>query len=157
MAECAPSTALTFKRLEDLVSSSGNIARISLSTAFTHFLGIEPQDAAALIDNEKGGKMFHSETVYNAGETIFSSGTNADGFYVVLSGSVVVLLEGKPLDGSAYEILSGAGRQPIKQRQNMVESGQVSRVLSVGSIFGKCVLDIWLGQILLSNNTGFNA
>ncbi len=56
---------------------------------------------------------------------------------MVLSGAVVVLIEGKKLLPS-NEILSGAGRQQVSnQRRNMLESGQVSRVLSVGSIFGK--------------------
>ena len=64
---------------------------ISLSTAFTHFLGLEEDKAAALIEYEKQGHMFHSETRYTAGKTIFSSGTEADGFYVVLSGSVIIV------------------------------------------------------------------
>ena len=131
MAE-APSETLPFRRLEDLVTVSGDTPGISLSTAFTHFLGLEAHDAAALIDYEKYGKAFHSETLYKAGETIFASGTDADGFFVVLSGSVAVL----SVSAASNAILSGAGMQRIKQRRNVVESGQLSRVLSVGSVFG---------------------
>lgn len=164
MKETEPSGSTLFKRREDLAPESSSNTPISLSTAFTHFLGIEPQEAAALIDYEKGGNSFHSETLYVAGETIFCSGTNAgeqihfdsllssvsqnfskvnfgcklpDGFYVVLSGAVVVLVEGKTLLPND-EILSGAGRQQVSnKRRNMLESGQVSRVLSIGNIFGK--------------------
>jgi len=136
MKETEPSGSTLFKRREDLAPESSSNTPISLSTAFTHFLGIEPQEAAALIDYEKGGNSFHSETLYVAGETIFCSGTNADGFYVVLSGAVVVLVEGKTLLPND-EILSGAGRQQVSnKRRNMLESGQVSRVLSIGNIFG---------------------
>ena len=78
MAE-APNNSLSFRRIEDLVSVSGNTPGISLSTAFTHFLGLEMHDAAALIEYEKCGKAFHSEILYKAGETIFASETNADG------------------------------------------------------------------------------
>lgn len=78
MAE-APRNILSFSRLEDLVPTSGDTTGISLSTAFTHFLGLDKHDAAALIEYEKGGKSFHTETVYKAGETIFASSTNADG------------------------------------------------------------------------------
>lgn len=61
----------------------------------------------------------------------------ADGFFVVLSGSVVVLVEGRSMTAS-NEIVSGAGRQQVaKQRRQVVESRQVSRVLSAGRIFGK--------------------
>ena len=66
---------------------------ISLLIAFTHFLGLEEHDAAALMDYEKRGKAFHSEILYNVGDTVFTSGTEADGFFVVLSGSVVILMD----------------------------------------------------------------
>jgi len=131
----APNENLSMKRLEDLgTTSGGSTTGISLSTAFTHFLGLEPHDAAALIDYEKCVKPFHTETIYKAGETIFSSQTNADGFYVVLSGSVVAQTGDRSVSGGTSEaILSGAGMQPIKQRRGATESGQVSRV---GSVFG---------------------
>ncbi|KAL7542533.1 hypothetical protein ACHAXR_011871 [Thalassiosira sp. AJA248-18] len=132
----APCQSLSFRRLEDLVPVSGDTPGISLSTAFTHFLGLEPNDAAALIDYEKCGKAFHSETLYKSGEVIFASRMNADGFFVVLSGSVVVLVEDRSVSGASNSIFSGAGMQHIKQRRNIVESGQVSRVLSVGSVVG---------------------
>jgi len=133
----APSQTLSFKRLEDyLVGTQGNTEGISLSTAFTHFLGLEPNDAAALIDYERGGNSFHSETLYKSGETIFATGTNTDGFFVVLSGSVVLLADERSPSGTPSAILSGAGRQQVKQRRNVVESGQISRVLSVGTVFG---------------------
>eukprot|EP00804_Cyclotella_cryptica_P022109 CCRYP_011586-RC/>CCRYP_011586-RC protein AED:0.10 eAED:0.10 QI:247/1/1/1/0.2/0.36/11/319/943 len=128
---------LAFKRFEDLAGPSGEITSISLSTAFTHFIGVEPDHAKALEEYEKSKLSFHTETRYKLGETIFCSGTNADGFYIVLSGSVVILKDGNRSDN---EIVSGAGKQHVITRRNIIESGQVSRILSVGSIFGSCVL-----------------
>lgn len=136
VAEAPNNDTLSFRRLEDLVTVPGDTTGISLSTAFTHFLGLEPHDAAALIDYEKCGRAFHSETLYKAGETIFASATNSDGFFVVLSGSVVILGDRSDSGGASNAILSGAGMQHIKQRRNVVESGQVSRVLSVGAVVG---------------------
>eukprot|EP00804_Cyclotella_cryptica_P023747 CCRYP_011133-RA/>CCRYP_011133-RA protein AED:0.19 eAED:0.19 QI:245/0.75/0.77/1/0.75/0.77/9/246/723 len=124
---------LAFKRFEDLAGPSGEITSISLSTAFTHFIGVEPDHAKALEEYEKSKLSFHTETRYKLGETIFCSGTNADGFYIVLSGSVVILKDGNRSDN---EIVSGAGKQHVITRRNIIESGQVSRILSVGSIFG---------------------
>jgi CRP-like cAMP-binding protein len=110
------------------------LTSISLSTAFTHFIGVEPEHAKALDDYEKSARSFHIETRYKAGECIFSTGTNSDGFYIVLSGSVVVLKDEK---ADEKDILSGAGRQQSTSRRNIVESSnQVSSVLSVGRIFG---------------------
>jgi hypothetical protein len=125
---------LAFTRFEDLASPSGEITSISLSTAFTHFIGVEPEHAKALEEYEKSKLSFHTETRYSLGETIFCSGTNSDGFYIVLSGSVVILKDGNP---GSNEIVSGAGKQHFTTRRNIVESGQVSRILSVGSIFGE--------------------
>lgn len=125
-----PTDIQPFSRLEDLISVSHDTAGITLSTAFTHFLGLEPHDAATLIEYEENGKAFHSETVYNAGETIFSTGTDADGFFVVLGGSVVILHDDQSSTSDA--ILSGAGLQQIRRR-NVLERGQV---LSVGRVFG---------------------
>ena len=49
----------------------------------------------------------------------------------------MVLLSDEPvISGTSNSILSGAGMQQIKQRRNVVECGQVSQVLSVGSVFG---------------------
>lgn len=127
---------LAFKRFEDLATPSGVLTSISLSAAFTNFIGVQPDHAKALDDWEKSGKSFHIETKYNAGDTIFSAGTNADGFFIVLSGSVVVLKDGKNED---KDILSGAGRQQ-SSRRNIVDGNNVSSVLSVGRIFGKCCL-----------------
>jgi hypothetical protein len=127
---------LAFKRFEDLASPSGVLTSISLSTAFTHFIGVEPEHAKALEDYEKSGRSFHIEAKFNAGETIFLTGTHSDGFYVVLAGSVVVLKDGK---AEEKEIVSGAGRQQSTLRQNIVESNQISSVLSVGRIFGESV------------------
>ncbi|KAL9190695.1 hypothetical protein ACHAXT_000401 [Thalassiosira profunda] len=128
----APRDTLSFRRLEDLVpASSSDSGGISLSTAFTHFLGLDEQDANALVDYEKSGNSFHSETRYSSGETIFASGTNADGFFVVLSGSVVVLLDDRSTSGTSptKSILSGAGVQKIKL-------GMQGQMYSVGSVFG---------------------
>jgi hypothetical protein len=125
---------LAFTRFEDLASPSGEITSISLSTAFTHFIGVEPEHANALEEYEKSKLSFHTETRYSLGETIFCSGTHSDGFYIVLSGSVVILKHGNP---GSNEIVSGAGKQHFTTRRNIVESGQVSRILSVGSIFGE--------------------
>ena len=113
-------------------TSGGDNTAISLSDAFTHFLGLEEKEAAALINYEKSGNMFHSEQWYKTGDSIFESGTNADGFFVVLSGSVVIL-DNKPGAGG-NAILSGAGIQPINTRSML--SGQKSRVMTVGSVFG---------------------
>jgi anti-anti-sigma regulatory factor len=125
---------LAFKRFEDLASPAGVLTSISLSTAFTHFIGVEPEHAKALDDYEKSARSFHIETRFKAGECIFSTGTNSDGFYIVLSGSVVVLKDEK---ADEKDILSGAGRQQSTSRRNIVESSnQVSSVLSVGRIFG---------------------
>ena len=44
MAECQPNESLSFKRIEDLAPATDNSTPITLSTAFTHFLGIEKQD-----------------------------------------------------------------------------------------------------------------
>lgn len=125
MAE-ATKQIISSKQSENL----GKISRydtpgISLSNAFTHFLGLDSNDASALIDYEK---CFTSEIHYKAGETIFATGSEGDGFYVVLSGSVMVLSEDR------RDKSSGAGVQRMKR--NMVESGQLSRMLSVGSVFG---------------------
>lgn len=129
---------LAFKRFEDLASPAGVLTSISLSTAFTHFIGVEPEHAKALEDYEKSGRSFHVETKFKAGETIFSAGTNSDGFFIVLSGTVVVLKDGKSED---KDILSGAGRQQSTSRRKIVEnSSQVSSVLSVGRIFGESVM-----------------
>lgn len=130
-----PSQSLQFKRFDLPSAASGDLANITLSTAFTHFLGVDPSDTAALEEYEKGGKAFHQDTKYSSGQTIFYSGENADGFFVVLSGSVVVLVEGRAVGTS--NIVSGAGRQQPSQRRNFVDSSQISKVLSVGSIFGE--------------------
>lgn len=130
---------LSFKGFQHLASTSGVLTSISLSTAFTHFIGVEPDHAQALEDYEKNGRPFHLETKFNAGEIIFSAGTHSEGFYIVLAGSVVVLKDGKVDQG---DILSGAGRQQSVSRRNIVESNQVSSVLSVGRIFGKCLRSI---------------
>ena len=124
-----PSNAFSLNRLGGALAttSGGDNATISLSDAFTHFLGLEENEAAALIDYEKSGNMFHSERLYKDGDSIFKSGTNADGFFVVLSGSVVILDDKPGLGGNA--ILSGAGMQPISRRN-------MSRVMTVGSVFG---------------------
>ncbi len=58
-----PNTTLQFKRLEDLTAASNDTSAISLSTAFTHFLGLDETDAASLLDYEKCGKSFHTETL----------------------------------------------------------------------------------------------
>ena len=49
---------------------------------------------------------------------------------------VVLHGDGSAASGASNQILSGAGMQQIKQRRNVVESGQVSQVFSVGSVFG---------------------
>ncbi len=116
-----------------VLNASLDTTGISLSTAFTNFLGLEAHDAASLIEYEKRGKTFHSEDLYTAGETVFSSGAEADGFYVLLSGSAVILLDDKLVGDSS--IRSGAGVKHLKRR-NVLESGQISRVLSVGTVFG---------------------
>jgi hypothetical protein len=131
----APIDSLPLRPPVDLTSVTPETTGISLSTAFTHFIGLEPHHAAALIDYEKKGKAFHSEKLYKAGETIFLSGTDADGFFVVLGGSVVILQDQQSAASSSHKILSGAGMQHVKRR-NVLESGQVSRMLSVGSVFG---------------------
>lgn len=133
MAE-APSDSLSSRPHDDSKSLTLDTTSITLSTAFTHFIGLEPHHTAALIEYEKQGKAFHSEKHYKAGETIFLSGSDADGFFVVLGGSVVIILDDRPATAS-HAILSGAGLQHVKRR-NVLESGQVSRVLSVGSVFG---------------------
>lgn len=124
-------TNLISKQL--LTNLPGASTSISLSTAFTQF-GLEPDHVKALEEYEKSGKSFHSEAMYKAGEMIFSSGTNSDGFYIVLAGSVVVLKDGGSPDGN--EILSGAGRQQFTSRRNIVENAQVSSIHPVGRIFG---------------------
>ncbi|KAL7430923.1 hypothetical protein ACHAXH_003229, partial [Discostella pseudostelligera] len=130
----APTDSLSFRPPQELISATRDTTCISLSTAFTHFIGLEPHDAAALIEYEKQGNAFHSEKLYTSGETIFLSGTDADGFFVVLGGSVLILQDDR-LVASSHAIFSGAGIQHVKRR-NVLESGQVSRVLSVGSVFG---------------------
>ena len=125
-----PSNTFSLNRLGGALAttSGGDNTAISLSDAFTHFLGLEEDEAAALINYEKSGNMFHSERSYKDGDSIFESGTTADGFFVVLSGSVVILDDKPPgLGGNA--ILSGAGMQPISRRN-------MSRVMTVGSVFG---------------------
>ncbi len=134
MAE-APVDTLSLGPPVDFTSVTRGTTGISLSTAFTHFIGLEPHHVTALIEYEKKGKAFHSEKVYKAGETIFLSGTDADGFFVVLGGSVVILQDKGSTASSSRAILSGAGIQHVEQR-NVLESGQVSRMLSVGSVFG---------------------
>jgi len=122
------------KRRKDLAPEPGNLT-ISLSSAFTNFLGLEEQSAAALVEYESHGKSFHTETVYTSGQTIFSPGTNADGFYVVLSGTVCVLLADR--FAGSQTILSGAGMQQLQRpNMNVFQDGSISRVLSVGSVFG---------------------
>jgi MFS superfamily sulfate permease-like transporter len=109
---------------------------ISLSTVFTDFLGLDEKSTSALAEYERRGKLFHTETVYTAGQTIFKPGTNADGFYVVLSGTVAVLLEDR-FGGDKQTIVSGAGVQTLQRpNMNVLQPGQISRVLSVGSVFG---------------------
>ena len=105
---------------------------ISLLIAFTHFLGLEEHDAAALMDYEKRGKAFHSEILYNVGDTVFTSGTEADGFFVVLSGSVVIWMD---------DSKTQAGLKQIKRR-NVLESDQISRVLSPGTIFASLIMSL---------------
>lgn len=131
----APIDSLSFIPPGDVTSVSHNAASISLSAAFTHFVGLEPHHAAALTEYEKQGKTFHSEKQYKNGETIFLSGTDADGFFVVLGGSVVIVQDDRSVT-SSHAILSGAGIQHVKRRNVVLESGQASRVLSVGSVFG---------------------
>ena len=125
----APSDTLSFG-----LAASPDDSGISLLIAFTHFLGLEEHDAAALMDYEKRGKAFHSEILFNAGDTVFTSGTDADGFFVVLSGSVVILIDDSQTQRTP-SVRSGAGLKQIKRR-NVLESGQISRVLSPGTIFG---------------------
>jgi CRP-like cAMP-binding protein len=109
---------------------------ISLSTVFTDFLGLDEKSTSALAEYERRGKLFHTETVYTDGQTIFKPGTNADGFYVVLSGTVAVLLEDR-FGGDKQTIVSGAGVQTLQRpNMNVLQPGQISRVLSVGSVFG---------------------
>jgi len=125
----APTDTLSF-----VLTTSPDTTGISLSTAFTNFLGLETHDAAALIDYEKRGKAFHTENLYSTGAIVFSSGADADGFFVVLSGSVVILLDDRSVSNSS--IRSGAGVKQNVKRRNVLESGQISRVLSVGTVFG---------------------
>lgn len=125
-------------RYGDVVPVPGDSSAISLSTAFTHYLGLDQSDTSALINYENDGKAFHTETYYESGDTIFASGeeAEADAFYVVLSGSVVLLADASVNRGS-NAILSGAGMQHVKQRRSSGAGiGQVSRALSVGSVFG---------------------
>ena len=122
------------KKNKDLKPMSGNLT-ISLSDAFTNFLGLEEKSAATLVEYEKHGRSFHTETMYTSGQTIFSPGLNSDGFYVVLSGTVNI--QAVQLDdryGGSQTIISGAGMQTL-QRPNMI-IGQTTRILSVGSVFG---------------------
>lgn len=119
---------------KDLAPDSSNLA-ISLSNAFTNFLGLEEKSAAALVEYEENGRLFHTETMYSAGQTIFCPGTNSDSFFVVLSGTVAVLLDDR--FGRSQTIISGAGMQKLQRpKMNVFQAGQISRVLSVGSIFG---------------------
>lgn len=119
---------------KDLAPDSSNLT-ISLSTAFTNFLGLEEKSAAALVEYERNGRLFHTETMYKSGQTIFCPGTNSDSFFVVLSGTVAVLLDDR--FGGSQTIISGAGMQKLQRpKMNMFQAGQISRVLSVGSIFG---------------------
>jgi CRP-like cAMP-binding protein len=54
---------------------------------------------------------------------------------VVLSGTVAVLLDDR--FGGSQTLISGGGVQKLQRpNMNMFEAGQISRVLSVGSIFG---------------------
>ena len=84
------------------------------------------------MDYEKQGKAFHSEILYNVGDTVFTSGTEADGFFVVLSGSVVILMD---------DSKTQAGLKQIKRR-NVLESDQISRVLSPGTIFASLIMSL---------------
>jgi CRP-like cAMP-binding protein len=128
--------ATSKKRGEDLATSEPGNLTISLSNAFTNFLGLEEESAAALVKYERYGRAFHTETQYCAGETIFRPGTNADGFYVVLSGTVAVLLEDR-FGGGSQTILSGAGMQKLQRSNiNVFQERQISRILTVGSVFG---------------------
>ena len=77
------SSDVTSNRVGAMSIVDGDKSRISLSTAFTTFLGLEKEDAAALVEYEKGHKAFHIETSYSKGETIFSSGDESDGFFVI--------------------------------------------------------------------------
>lgn len=120
---------LAFKAFAGLASPSGDLTSINLTTAFIHYIGVEPEHAKALEDYEKSGRSFHVEEKFKAGETIFSAETNSDGFYIVLSGCVVVLKDGKVDDGA---IFSGAGKQQTSSKQNIAEKN-----LSVGRIFGE--------------------
>ena len=123
------------KRHKDFAPEPGNLT-ISLSNAFTNFLGLEEKSAAALVEYERHGRSFHTETSYTSGQTIFSPGTIADGFYVVLSGTVAVLLDDR-FGGGSQTIMSGAGWQKLQRpNMNVLQDGQISRVLSVGSVFG---------------------
>jgi len=123
----------SMKRHKDFAPDSSNLT-ISLSNAFTNFLGLEEKSAAALVEYERNGRLFHTETMYTSGQTIFCPGTNSDSFFVVLSGTVAVLLDDR--FGASQTILSGAGMQKLQRPMNMFQAGQISRVLSVGSIFG---------------------
>lgn len=120
------------KAFANLASPSGDLTSINLSTAFIHYIGVEPEHAKALEDYEKSGRPFHVEEKFKAGETIFSAESNSDEFYIVLSGCVVVLKDGKVDDGA---ILSGAGRQQASSKQNIAEKN-----LSVGRIFGESAI-----------------
>lgn len=118
----------------DLAPEPGSLT-ISLSDAFTNFLGLEEKSAAALVEYERHGRSFHTETMYTSKQTIFSPGMQSDGFYVVLSGTVAVLLDDR--FGGSQTIISGAGMQKVQRpNMNMFQSGTISRVLSVGSVFG---------------------
>ena len=119
---------------KDLSPAPGHLT-ISLSNAFTNFLGLEEKSAAALVEYERHGRSFHTETMYTSGQTIFRPGTTSDGFFVVLSGTVAVLLDDR--FGGSQTLISGGGVQKLQRpNMNMFEAGQISRVLSVGSIFG---------------------
>ena len=128
------SSDAALNRVGALSNEEGDNSRISLSTAFTTFLGLEKEDVAALVEYEKGHKAFHIETLYTKGETIFSSGDESDGFFVVLQGSIVVLLDDASRGGDS-RVLSGGGVQIINRRR-ITESGKASRVQTVGSVFG---------------------
>ena len=128
------SSDVTSNRLGALSTADGVNSRISLSTAFTTFLGLEKEDAEALVEYEKGHKAFHIETLYTKGETIFSSGDKSDGFFVILQGSIIVLLDDASR-GGASTIFSGGGIR-VRNRRRITESGKASRVQTVGSVFG---------------------
>ena len=123
------------------LSMAGEHSQTTVSSVFSHILGLETKDRK-LLDyfDHQGSHAAVQNMQLHSGKLVFAKGDPTDAFYVVLSGTVAVLLDEKGGHGSSKQILSGAGAVEPRAvaREGSDLTDKVGTFLRVGSIFGFC-------------------